>query len=120
VIDVGYAGVIGADRIVHGQSPYGNFPVEEDLPKCGPADASGDVRDRVQTNGRCESANDRGDTYGPVSYLAYVPGYAFFGWTGKWDDLPAAHFTSLAFDVLCMLGLALVGWRFGGQRLAAT
>ena len=31
VIDVGYAGPIGAQRIVHGQSPYGNFPVEDDL-----------------------------------------------------------------------------------------
>ena len=26
VIDVGYSGVIGADRIVNGQSPYGHFP----------------------------------------------------------------------------------------------
>jgi hypothetical protein len=120
VIDVGYAGVIGADRIVHGEAPYGHMPVQGNLKACGPADAEGEIRERVQTNGRCEASNDRGDTYGPVSYLAYVPGYAFFGWTGKWDDLPAAHFTSLAFDVLCMLGLALVGWRFGGQRLAAT
>jgi hypothetical protein len=120
VIDVGYAGVIGADRIVHGEAPYGHMPVQGNLKACGPADAEGEIRERVQTNGRCEASNDRGDTYGPVSYLAYVPGYAFFGWTGKWDDLPAAHFTSLAFDVLCLLGLALVGWRFGGQRLAAT
>ena len=29
----------------------------------------------MQTNGRCEVANGRGDTYGPVSYLAYVPGF---------------------------------------------
>ncbi len=29
VIDVGYSGIIGADRIVHGQSPYGHFPVED-------------------------------------------------------------------------------------------
>src|SRR5206468_8765767 len=28
-IDVGYSGVIGADRILHGQSPYGNFPQED-------------------------------------------------------------------------------------------
>ena len=95
VIDVGYAGVIGADRIWHGQSPYGNFPVEEDRPKCGPADASGEVRERIQTNGRCETANPRGDTYGPVSYLAYLPGYSVFGWSGKWDTLPAAHATSI-------------------------
>jgi hypothetical protein len=120
VIDVGYAGPIGAERIVHGQSPYGNFPVEGDLKACGPADRNGEIRDRIQANGRCESANPNGDTYGPVSYLAYIPGYAFFGWSGKWDDLPAAHFTSIAFDLLCLLGLGLVGRRFGGNRLGVT
>ena len=46
---------------------------------------------------------------GRSSYVAYVPGYSLFGWTGKWDDLPAAHFTSIAFDLLCVVGLALVG-----------
>src|SRR6185503_3550971 len=71
-------------------------------------------------NGRCEASNPRGDTYGPVSYLAYLPGYAVFGWTGEWDELWAAHATSLLFDSLCLLGLALVGRRFGGPRLAAT
>jgi hypothetical protein len=120
VIDVGYSGVIGADRIVHGQSPYGHFPVEDSRPKCGPADANGEVRDRIQTNGRCEGANPLGDTYGPVSYLAYIPGYAIFGWSGKWDTLPAVHFTSILFDSICLIGLALVGRRFGGPRLAAT
>ncbi|HZQ65846.1 MAG TPA: glycosyltransferase family 87 protein [Gaiellaceae bacterium] len=120
VIDVGYAGPIGADRIEHGQSPYGHFPVEDDLKPCGPADRDGEIRERIQANGRCESANPSGDTYGPVSYLAYIPGLAFFGWSGKWDSLPAAHFTSIAFDLLCMVGLALVGWRFGRARLAVT
>ena len=120
VIDVGYSGVIGADRIAHGQSPYGHFPVEDNLPKCGPADADGEVRDRIQTNGRCENANPLGDTYGPVSYLAYLPGYAIFGWSGQWDSLPAVHFTSILFDLLAILGLALVGRRFGGPRLAAA
>jgi hypothetical protein len=120
VIDVGYAGVIGAHRIVNGESPYGHFPVQDDLKPCGPADAEGEIRERIQTNGRCESSNDRGDTYGPVSYVSYIPGYLLLGWTGKWDKLPAAHFTSLAFDVLCLIGLGLVGWRFGGERLAAT
>jgi hypothetical protein len=119
VIDVGYSGVIGADRIVHGQSPYGHFPVEDNRPKCGPADSSGEVRDRVQTNGRCETANPLGDTYGPVAYLAYVPGYLLFGWSHKWDSLPAVHFTSILFDTLCLLGLALVGRRFGGAEGAA-
>src|SRR5919199_559229 len=120
VIDVGYSGVVGADRIAHGQSPYGHFPVEEKLKACGPADTDGEIRDRIQTNGRCESANPQGDTYGPVAYETYLPGYWLFGWTGKWDDLPAAHFASVVFDVLSMIGLALVGLRFGGVRLAAT
>ena len=119
-IDVGFAGVIGGQRIVNGQAPYGNMPEQGDLKECGPADASGEVRERIQTNGRCEASNARGDTYGPVSYLAYVPGYLVFGWTGKWDELWAAHATSLLFDGLCLAGLALVGRRFGGNRLAAT
>jgi hypothetical protein len=119
VIDVGYSGVIGANRIADGQSPYGHFPVE--LGKaCGPSDIDGETRERIQTNGRCESANPQGDTYGPVAYEAYLPGYLALGWTGKWDDLPAAHFASIGFDLLCVLGLALVGLRFGGQRLAVT
>jgi hypothetical protein len=120
VIDVGYSGVIGADRIWRGESPYGHFPVEGKLPKCGPADASGEVRDRIQTDGRCESANPRGDTYGPVAYEAYLPGYWAFGWSGKWDTLPAVHATSILWDLLCVLGLGLVGRRLGGPRLGAT
>jgi hypothetical protein len=121
VIDVGYSGVIGAQRIVNGQSPYGHFPVDDkSLQACGAADADGDIRDRVQTNGRCESANERGDTYGPVSYLAYVPGYLILGWSGKWDGLPAAHFTSIAFDLLALVLLGLVGLRYGGYRLGVT
>ena len=39
VIDVGYSGVIGAERIVHGQAPWGHFPVEDNLKACGPADS---------------------------------------------------------------------------------
>jgi hypothetical protein len=120
VIDVGYSGVVGADRIAHGQAPYGHFPVEDSRKPCGLADADGEIRDRIQTNRRCESANPQGDTYGPVAYEAYLPGYLALGWSGKWDDLPAAHFASIGFDLLCLLGLALVGRRFGGTRLAAT
>ncbi|MGZ4339744.1 MAG: hypothetical protein ACXVQ3_06780 [Gaiellaceae bacterium] len=124
VIDVGYSGVIGVDRIWHGQSPYGHFPQEtvggHDLPKCGPADSSGEVRDRTQANGRCETANPLGDTYGPVSYLAYVPGYLLFGWSHKWDKLPSVHFTSILFDLLALLGLGVVGRRLGGPRVGAA
>ena len=120
VIDVGYSGVIGAERISHGQSPYGHFPIEGSRPACGPADADGEIRDRVQTNGRCETANPLGDTYGPVSYEAYLPGYWIFGWSGRWDSLPAVKATTILFDALCLLGLVVVGRRFGGNRLAAT
>jgi hypothetical protein len=120
VIDVGYSGVIGADRIMRGQSPYGNFPVEDSRPACGPADSEGEIRDRIQTNGICENANPLGDTYGPMSYIAYIPGYEIFGWSHKWDFLPSVHFTSILFDLLAILGLAFVGRRFGGPRLAAT
>jgi hypothetical protein len=119
VIDVGYAGVIGAHRIANAQAPYGHMPQRGELEPCGPKDAAGDVRDRIQENGRCESANEHGDTYGPVSYFAYVPAYLAFGWSGKWDTLPAGHASSIAFDLLTLLGLVLVGIRFGGVRLAA-
>ncbi|HEV3404709.1 MAG TPA: hypothetical protein VG073_10485 [Gaiellaceae bacterium] len=120
VIDVGFAGVIGAERIAHGQAPYGHMPIEGTLKACGPADAEGEIRNRIQTNGRCESANPFGDTYGPVAYEAYLPGYAIAGWTGRWDDLPAAHVTSGLFDVVAAVGLLLVGRRFGGLSLGAV
>lgn len=119
VIDVGYAGAIGAQRIAsEGQSPYGHFPVGSGE-GCGEPDSGGVARDRIQANGRCESPNERGDTYGPVNYLAYVPAYAVFGWDGAWDDLPAARASSLIFDLATMAGLALLGWHFGRARLAA-
>ena len=99
VIDVGYSGVIGADRIVHGQSPYGHFPVEDNRSRSA---ALRTRPARCATTSRrtaaARSANPLGDTYGPVSYLAYIPGYAIFGWSGKWDTLPAVHFTSILFD----------------------
>ena len=121
VIDVGYAGVIGAQRISSGVMPYDNFPKEDELKACGPAESSGEIRDRIRVSGRCGVCEPLGDTYlGPVAYEAYLPGYLILGWTGKWDDLPAAHLSSILFDLLCLLGLALVGLRFGGTRLGAT
>src|SRR5918997_3029557 len=120
VIDVGYASVIGAHRIAaQGEMPYAHMPTDRGK-ECGEADAEGYVRERIQTNGRCESANERGDTYGPVTYLAYVPGFLAFGWSGKWDELPGVHFTSILFDVLAIVGLGLLGLRFGGARFGAT
>jgi hypothetical protein len=84
VVDVGYSGVIGAHKIVHGQSLYANtFPID----------------------------NEHGDTYGPVNYLAYIPFERIWPWTGTWNDLPAAHAAAIAFDLLTMLGLFLLGRR---------
>jgi Glycosyltransferase family 87 len=82
VIDVGYAGVIGADRIVDGDELYGEG-----------------FSDDVQ----------KGDTYGPVNYLLYVPFEQALSWSGAWDDLPAAHGAALAFDLLAIGGLLLLG-----------
>jgi hypothetical protein len=119
VVDVGYAGVVGADRILDGRSPYGSFPVKSPTP-CGTRYADGTYSGYVQLNGRCETAIERGDTYGPAMYLSYVPGTAALGWSGRWDDLPAAHFTSGLFDLLTAIGMAVFGWRLGGRRLAAA
>jgi hypothetical protein len=127
VIDVGLAGIDGAQRIAgEGEMPYGHMP-DDSGKDCGPADSDGYVREHIQTNGRCESSNGRGDTYGPVAYLAYVPAYAVVGFDGKWNGgsstwsgLPAAHLTSILWDALAVLGLGLLGLRFGGRMLGAS
>ena len=121
VIDVGYSGVIGAERIVHGQAPWGNFPQDQNGdPKLKICPHQTDTEYLIQTNGRCERANPLGDTYGPTAYEAYIPGYLLTGWTGKWDDLPTAHLTAILWDLLTILGLWFVGLRFGGPRLGAV
>jgi hypothetical protein len=127
VIDVGLASIDGAQRIAgEGQSPYGHMP-DETGKACGPADSEGSVRDHIQTNGRCESSNGRGDTYGPVAYLGDIPAYALVGFDGKWNGgssqwsgLPAAHLAALMWDALAVIGLGLLGLRFGGRMLGAT
>lgn len=91
VIDVGYAGVIGAHRIVEGEALYGNYP----------------------------SDNEHGDTYGPVNYEAYIPFERIFGWSGTWDDLPAAHAAAIVFDLLALALLVALGLRIRGPTLAA-
>lgn len=95
-IDVGYASVVGADRIAHGEPIYGNFP--EDV--------------------------SQGDTYGPVNYYAYVPFELIWPWSGSWDDLPAAHGAAVGFDLATFALLILLGIRIRpgpqGRRLAAT
>ena len=89
VIDVGYAGVIGAERTVRGEPLYGSYP----------------------------SDNEHGDTYGPVNYEAYVPFEQIFGWSGTWDDLPAAHAAAITFDLLAVALLFLLGRRVRGPSL---
>ena len=94
--DIGYAGVVGADRIAHGEPIYGNFP--EDI--------------------------SQGDTYGPVNYLAYVPFERIWPWSGNWDDLPASHAAAITFDLATFALLILLALRIRpgppGRRLAAT
>ncbi len=92
VIDIGVAGVIGADRIADGQPLYqGGFSLGLDL---------------------------KGDVYGPANYLAYVPFEQAFGWDGVWDaDVPAAHAAAIVFDLLCIVGLVALGRRLrGGEQ----
>ena len=88
VIDVGYSGVIGADRIADQEPIYGNFP----------------------------SDDQSGDTYGPVAYYAYVPFEQIFPWSGTWDDLPAAHAAAIFFDLATIAGLFLLGRRLRRGR----
>jgi hypothetical protein len=92
VIDVGYAGVIGADKLVHGKALYGHWPAD----------------------------NEHGDTYGPVSYESYIPFEQTFGWSGAWDDLPAAHAAAVVFDLLALGLIFLLGLRIRGPTLAVA
>jgi hypothetical protein len=89
VIDVGYAGVIGADQIAHGKPIWNGFP----------------------------SDNPFGDTYGPFNYIAYLPFELALPWDGTWDDLPAAHAAAISFDLATLGGLFVLGRRLAGTRL---
>jgi Glycosyltransferase family 87 len=85
VIDVGYSGVIGADRIAHGEAIYGEHAFPTD--------------------------NPTGDTYGPANYYAYVPLELALPWSRSWDELRAAHAAAIAFDLATVAGLFFLGWR---------
>jgi Glycosyltransferase family 87 len=95
VIDVGYAGTIGADRITHGETVWGEGEFPDD--------------------------NRFGDTYGPANYYAYVPFELALPWSGSWDQLPASHAAAIAFDLATVLGLFFCGLRLAageaGRRL---
>jgi hypothetical protein len=116
VIDVGYAGVVGASRLVDGVLPYGHFPVAQGR-HCAGRYSDGTPVGYVQPDGRCETPIGNGDTYGPAVYLAYVPAVAVFGWNGLWNSLPAAHVTACAFDILAVVGLFVAGWRLADPRI---
>ena len=92
VIDVGYSGVIGADKLAHGREIYGAFPTD----------------------------NAQGDTYGPLLYLAYVPFEWIWPWVGRWNDLPAAHAAAGVFDAACVVLLFLIGRRIRGTELGVV
>ena len=96
VVDIGYASVVGADKIADLEPLYGDFP--EDI--------------------------SAGDTYGPVTYLAYVPFEQALPWGGAWADLSAAHGAAIVFDLATFAGLILLGRRARpgreGRKLSAT
>jgi hypothetical protein len=92
VIDVGYSGVIGADRLADGHHLYGSYPKD----------------------------NEHGDTYGPFAYEAYVPFEQARPWSGRWDDLPAAHAAAIAFDLMTLLLLFLTGRQIRGPGLGVV
>jgi hypothetical protein len=60
-----------------------------------------------------------GTPTGPVNYYAYVPFTALMPWSGRWDDLPAAHGAAVAFDLICVALLFAVGRRVRGPALAS-
>ena len=90
VIDVGYAGTIGADRITQGEQVWGEGQFPDD--------------------------NRFGDTYGPVNYYAYIPFELTMPWSGEWDNLPASHGAAIFFDLATMAGLFLAGRRLRPGR----
>jgi hypothetical protein len=90
VIDVGYSGVIGADRLVDGDPLYGEKAFPDDDPF--------------------------GDTYGPVNYYAYVPFEQLLPWSGTWDELAAAHGAAIFFDLAVAALLFLLGRRMRRGR----
>jgi hypothetical protein len=90
VIDVGFSGVVGADRAIEGDPLYGEDAFPDD--------------------------NQFGDTYGPVNYYAYVPLEQALPWSGEWDELPAAHAASILFDLAVVALLVLLGRRMRPGR----
>ena len=101
------------------ESPYGHFPVEDTLKACGPADSRrrdprADPDERPLRVGRTRAATPTGRS--PTRRTSRAT--SLFGWTGQ-VGRPAGralHRRSRSTCSACS-ALALVGWRFGGQRL---
>ena len=79
---------------------------------------------RASTTGSFSPLIDRGDSYGPLNYLAYVPFEQLFPWGGGLEELPAAHAAAIVFDLavvglLCLAGPAAAG-RARGTRLSGS
>ncbi|MBV9455751.1 MAG: DUF2029 domain-containing protein, partial [Rubrobacter sp.] len=99
VLDVGYAGVVGANLLMRGMLPYGN--------------GSMDIHHLYPQSGNLA-------TYGPMNYLLYVPFVWLFGWSGEWDYVLAAHvMTAFAF-VVGALAMLLAGRRYAGTKGGAA
>jgi hypothetical protein len=96
VIDVGIASVLGARQIVHGRDVYGEHAYRPSIARLHP------------------------DTYGPVTYLAYVP----FAYTFGHDIYRAARAAAEVFDVLVAVGMFVLGRRLAegsaGTRLGVA
>jgi hypothetical protein len=84
VIDVGYSSVAGAEHILEGRDVYGATYVHPEL---------------------------RPDTYGPLTYLAYVPFAYLFS-----DPAHAARVAAAAFHVLTVVALFFLGRRLARGR----
>ena len=110
VIDVGYAGVIGGDRILDGEAPV--------RPHAGRGHGRV-LRRRRRARARSATGSRRTAAASPPTRAATPTGRSRTSstsrpssssvWNGKWDSLPAAHATAIAFDLLVVLGLFLVG-----------
>ena len=100
--------------------PYDHFPKEDNLKAWDPRICRRDPRpDPVPT--AAASPRIRWVTRtGPSPTRRTFPVTGSVGWSGNRDNLPAVHLTSIIFDVLCALGLGLVGLRFGGRWLGAA
>ena len=92
MIDVGYAGVIGADRL--------RLTARPSTATSRSTTSTATPTGRSSTTPTCRSS-------------------ALLPWRGGWDDLPAAHAAAVVFDLLTAGALWLLGRRLRGPELGA-